>query len=65
MLQQSHYVFGNSQVPLNTTNRREFTQKKAYTTRGTKDLTKTNFILGDDKLAIKSVNEGTFVRHPL
>ena len=46
MLQQSHYVFGNSQVPWNTTNRREFTPKKADTTRGTKDLTKTNFILG-------------------
>ena len=65
MLQQSHYVFGNSQVPWNTTNRREFTPKKADTTRSTKDLTKTNFILGDDKPTIKSVNEDTFVRHPL
>ena len=65
MLQQSHYVFGNHNVPWNTTNRREFTPKKADITRGTKDLTRTNFILGDDKPTIKSVNEDTFVRHPL
>jgi hypothetical protein len=64
LLQQSHYVFGNSNAPWNTTSRREFTPKKVNNVRETKDLTKTNFILGDDKPTLKSVNEETFIRHP-
>ena len=65
MLQQSHYVFGNMNVPWNTTHRREFTPKKADNERQVKDLTRTNFILGEDKPTIKSVNEETFIRHPV
>ena len=65
MLQQSHYVFGNSNVPWNTTHRREFTPKKADNERQVKDLTRTNFILGDDKPTTKSVNEEVFIRHPI
>jgi len=65
MLQQSHYVFGNNIVPWTTTNRREFTPKKADNKRETKDLTRTNFVLGDDRPVIKSVNEETFIKHPV
>ena len=65
MLQQSHYKFGNSNVPWNTTHRREFTPKKADNARQVKDLTRTSFVLGDDKPTIKSVNEEVFVRHPI
>ena len=65
MLQQSHYVFGNMNVPWNTTHRREFTPKKADNERQVKDLTRTNFILGEDKPTTKSVNEETFIRHPI
>jgi len=65
MLQQSHYVFGKDNVPWNTTHRREFTPKKADNERQIKDLTRTNFVLGDDRPTIKSVNEEVFVRHPI
>ena len=65
ILQQSHYVFGNSNVPWNTTHRREFTPKKADNQRQVKDLTRTNFVLGDDRPTIKSVNEDTFIKHPI
>ena len=65
MLQQSHYVFGNSNVPWNTTHRREFTPKKADNQRQVKDLTRTNFVLGDDRPTIKSVNEEVFIKHPI
>ena len=65
LLQQSHYVFGTSNVNWNTTHRREFTPKKADNQKYTKDLTRTNFILGDDKPTIKSVNEEVYIRHPL
>ena len=65
MLQQSHYVFGNYNIPYNTTHRREFTPKKADNQRQVKDLTRTNFILGDDKPTTKSVNEEVFIKHPI
>ena len=65
MLQQSHYVFGNNNVPWNTTHRREFTPKKADNQRQVKDLTRTNFVLGDDRPTMKSVNEEVFIRHPI
>ena len=65
MLQQSHYVFGTSNAPWNTTHRREFTPKKADNQKYTKDLTRTNFVLGDDKPTIKSVNEEVYIKHPL
>ena len=65
LLQQSHYVFGNSNAPWNTTSRREFTPKKADNQRQVKDLTRTNFVLGDDRPTIKSVNEEVFIRHPI
>ena len=64
-LQQSHYVFGTSNAPWNTTHRREFTPKKADNQKYTKDLTRTNFVLGDDKPTIKSVNEEVYIKHPL
>ena len=65
MLQQSHYVFGTSNAPWNTTHRRAFTPKRADTKMITKNLTKTNFVLGEDEPTIKSVNEEVYERHPL
>ena len=65
LLQQSHYIFGTANAPWNTTHRREFTPKKADNQKYTKDLTRTNFVLGDDKPTIKSVNEEVYIRHPL
>ena len=64
MLQQSHYVFGTSSVPWTTTQRRAFTPKKADTKIVTKNLSKTNFVLGDDEPTVKSVNEEVYVKHP-
>ena len=65
MLQQSHYVFGNNNAPWNTTHRREFTPKKADNQRQIKDLTRTNFVLGDDRPTMKSVNDEVFIKHPI
>ena len=65
MLQQSHYVFGTSNTHWNTTHRRAFTPKRADTKMITKNLTKTNFVLGDDEPTIKSVNEEVYVKHPI
>ena len=65
MLQQSHYVFGTSNEPWTTTHRRAFTPKKAFTKLAYKNLTKTNFVLGDDEPTIKSVNEEVYVKHPI
>ena len=65
MLQQSHYVFGTNNVPWTTTHRRAFTPKKAFTKMANKNLSKTNFVLGDDEPTIKSVNEEVYVKHPL
>ena len=65
MLQTSHYVFGTSNDPWTTTHRRAFTPKKAFTKLAYKNLTKTNFVLGDDEPTIKSVNEEVYVKHPI
>ncbi len=65
MLQQSHYVFGTNNAPWVTTHRRAFTPKKAFTKMANKNLSKTNFVLGDDEPTIKSVNEEVYIRHPL
>lgn len=63
-LQQSHYVFGNSKDPWITTQQASFVPKTMDTKRYTKNLTKTNFILGDDAPTLTSVNQDTFVKLP-
>lgn len=64
-LQQSHYVFGNCTDPWVTTQQVSFGPKKVEQKYYTKNLTKTNFILGDAEPTLKSVNQETFVKHPL
>ena len=64
LLQQSHYVFGNSTDPWNTTQKRSYTPKVSDGERFNKNLTSTNFKLGDDKPNLKSVNHEVFVEHP-
>ena len=65
MLQQIHYQFRNSNVPWNTTHRREFAPKKADNQRQVKYLTRTNFVFGDDRPTVKSVNEEVFIKHQI
>lgn len=63
-LQKSHYVFGSSQDPWITTSQLGFGPQKVLDLKlYSKNLTKTNFILGDDHLPIKSVSHQTFVPH--
>ena len=64
-LQKSHYVFGTNQVPWVTTQQLSFGPKKVEQKLYTKNLTKTNFVLGDDEPTLKSVNQETFVKHPI
>jgi hypothetical protein len=64
LLQQSHYVFGNSTDPWNTTQKRSYTPKISDQDKLTKDLTKTNFKFGDDKPQLKSMNSEAYVEHP-
>lgn len=63
-LQKNHYVFGNSTEPWNTTQKRSYTPKMADNQRETKDLTRTNFILGDDASPLQSINNQIYVEHP-
>ena len=64
LLQQSHYVFGNSNDPWNTTQKRSYTPKIIDDERYRKNLTTTNFKLGDDKPPLKSLNNEVYVEHP-
>ena len=64
-LQQSHYVFGTNQVPWVTTQQLSFGPKKVEQKLYRKNLTKTNFVLGDDEPTLKSVSQETFVKHPI
>ena len=64
LLQQSHYVFGNSTDPWNTTQKRSYTPKIVDDNRFGRNLRKTNFKLGDDKPRLKSMNSDTYIKHP-
>ena len=64
LLQQSHYVFGNSTDTWNTTQKRSYTPKIADYDRFGKNLMKTNFKFGDDKPKLKSMNSETYIKHP-
>ncbi|MCQ2815721.1 MAG: hypothetical protein MJ252_00495 [archaeon] len=63
-LQQSHYVFGTFNQPMITTQRRDYQPKSVPQKLYTKNLTKTNFILGDEEPTLKSVNQETYIKHP-
>ena len=64
LLQKSHYVFGNSNDPWNTTQKRSYTPKVSDNDRFRKNLTSTNFKFGDDKPQLKSINNEVYVQHP-
>ena len=64
LLQQSHYVFGNSNDPWNTTQKRSYTPKVSDNERFKKNLAGTNFKFGDDKPTFKSMNNEVYIQHP-
>ena len=62
-LQNSHYKFGIFPSDYNTTHRISYPPKKVDFKLDNKNLTKTNFILGEDKPVLKSVNQETYIKH--
>lgn len=64
LLQQSHYVFGNSNDPWNTTQKRSYTPKYSEVNPFNKDLAKSNFKFGDNDAPLKTINQTTYVEHP-
>jgi len=62
-LQKSHHVFGNYENPWTTTNHSSFYPKEIENKRISKDLTRTNFVLGEDKPDLKSISQNTYVPH--
>ena len=63
-LQKSHYVFGSSNDPWATTAQTSFGPKEVVDSKlYQKNLTKTNFILGDDRGPLNSVSHQTYVPH--
>ena len=62
-LQKSHYIFGNNHDPWTTTTQSSYYAKDMQAKKHTKDLTRTNFILGEDNPDFKSVHQNTFVPH--
>jgi hypothetical protein len=63
-LQESHCVFGNSNIPWNTTQKRSYTPKVSDTDPYKKNLKTTNFRFGDDKPQFKSMHNEAYVEHP-
>lgn len=64
-LQKSHYVFGSSKDPWATTTQLSYGPKDVVDSKlYSKNLTRTNFILGDDRMPMKSVSHQTYVPHP-
>ena len=64
LLQKSNCDFGNKGEPWNSTHNRAYTPKYVENEKNTKDLSKTNFVLGDDKPNLQSVSNQTYVEHP-
>ena len=64
-LQKNHHIFGIFPNDYNTTQRISYPPKKADMKLYTKNLRKTNFILGEDKPILKSVNQETYIKHPI
>lgn len=64
-LQRSHYNFGNYNDPWVTTQQASYYPKEAAVKFYSKNLTKTNFILGDTNPTFKSVSQETFVPHQI
>lgn len=64
-LQQSHYKFGSDQSNFTTTSQTSYVPKVNDAKLITKNLTKTNFILGSDNPSMKSSFSTSFVKHNL
>ncbi|MCQ2820685.1 MAG: hypothetical protein MJ252_25760 [archaeon] len=64
-LQKSHYNFGTSGAPWETTNMAAYVPKQIETKPFDLQLTKTNFKLGDDLPTLTSVHQDTYIKHPI
>lgn len=63
-LQKSHYIFGSNNDPWATTSHSSYGPKEVLDpNRYSKNLTRTNFVLGDDRMPIKSVSHQTYIPH--
>jgi hypothetical protein len=62
-LQKSHYVFGNYNDPWGTTSQASYYPKEFLTKKYTKDISRTNFVLGEDRTDFRSVSQDVFVPH--
>lgn len=63
-LQKSHYVFGSTNDPWKTTSQISYGPKDMDNLKwNTKNLTKTNFVLGQDQPELKSVSHQTYIPH--
>ena len=62
-LQQCHYKFGNDTNNFQTTSQLSFTPKDVGVKLMTKDLTKTNFILGSESAPLQSSSSSSYVKH--
>lgn len=63
-LQKSHYIFGSSDNKWATTCQSSYGPKEVVDSKlYSKNLTKTNFVLGDDRIPMKSVSHQTFIPH--
>ena len=64
LLQKSNYHFGSNNEPWNTTQKRSYTPKYAENDKANNDLSKSNFVFGDDKPDFKSINNETYKSLP-
>lgn len=64
-LQQSHYKFGSDQSNFTTTSQTSYVPKINDTKLFSKNLTKTNFVLGSDNPSMKSSFSTSYVKHNL
>ena len=64
LLQKSNCNFGSNNEPWNTTQKRSYTPKYVENDKNNIDLSKSNFVFGDDKPDFKSINNQTYKSHP-
>lgn len=62
-LQQSHYKFGNDPSSFSTTTHTSYNPKSLSVKYLTKDLTKTNFVLGSDRPGLQTSNNESYIKH--
>ena len=60
LLQKSNYNFGSNNEPWNTTQKRSYTPKYVENDKNNIDLSRSNFVFGDDKPDFKSINSQTY-----